>query len=187
MSRFTQGAATLDVPMRRSAEIELVERAGQGDRDAFTVLIEERVASAYRIASAILGDPDLAHDVVQDAFVSAWVHLPRLRDVDRFDAWLDRIVRNRCRDALRRRRRLREIDLEEAAGVTTQDDQRAVGVLDAAFERLPMDQRHLLVVHHLGHVPVADIARNLGIPVGTVKWRLHRARRALEQALEMEG
>jgi RNA polymerase sigma-70 factor (ECF subfamily) len=187
MSRFSEGVVALDVPIDRAGEIDLVLRAGRGDREAFTQLIERRVASAYRLASAILGDADAANDVVQDAFVSAWVHLPRLRDVHRFDAWLDRIIRNGCRDALRRRRRLREIDLDAAANLSTLDDPVGVGALDTAFARLPLHQRHLLAMHHLAHVPVVDMARQLDIPVGTVKWRLHQARRALEQALEVEG
>lgn len=177
----------LDPPIERFAEIHLVERAGRGDREAFAQLIEVRVTAAVRIASAIVGDPDLAKDVVQDAFVSAWVHLPRLRDADRFDAWLNRIIRNGSRDALRRRRRLREIDIDAAADLASQDDPSGVVALDAAFERLSTDQRQLLAMHHLAHVPVAEMARQLGIPVGTVKWRLHRARRALERALEVEG
>lgn len=181
------GTMALNPSIERSAELLLVERAARGDRDAFAVLVESRVGSVYRMASAILADPDAAHDVVQEAFVSAWVHLPRLRDVDRFDAWLNRIVRNGCRDALRKRRRLRENALDEAAGVAGPDDPSGDGVLGAAFDRLSVDQRQLLAMHHLHHEPVASMARKLGIPEGTVKWRLHRARRALEQALEAEA
>jgi RNA polymerase sigma-70 factor (ECF subfamily) len=172
--------------IERSAELHLVELAGRGDREAFARLVEPRAASAYRIASAILGDPDAAHDVVQDAFVSAWMHLPALRDVDRFDAWLSRIIRNGCRDALRRRGRVREIHLDAAADLPSRDDTAGDGVLDAAFERLSADERQLLAMHHLQHESIAVIARRLGIPEGTVKWRLHRARRRLELALEAE-
>jgi RNA polymerase sigma-70 factor (ECF subfamily) len=186
MSRSIEGAVALDVGVDPSAEIDLIHRAGHGDRDAFARLVERRVASTYRMASAILGDPDAAHDVVQDAFVSAWVHLPRLRDVDRFDAWLDRIIRNGCRDAMRRRRRLREIDLEAAADLSTDDEPAGFGALEGAFARLSIDQRQLLAMHHMAHLPVAALARRFGVPEGTVKWRLFRARRALEQALEVE-
>jgi RNA polymerase sigma-70 factor (ECF subfamily) len=181
------GTVALNPSIERSADLHLVERAGRGDREAFAVLVERRAASAYRMAAAILGDPDAAHDVVQEAFVSAWVHLPGLRDLDRFDAWLNRIVRNACRDALRRRRRLRENTLEDAADLAGPDDPSTVTALDAAFERLPVDQRQLLALHHLHHQPVAVMARQLGIPEGTVKWRLHRARQALERALEAEA
>jgi RNA polymerase sigma-70 factor (ECF subfamily) len=185
MSRDDRTVA-LNPSIGRAADLDLVERAGRGDREAFAALVESRVVSTHRIASAILGDPDLAHDVVQDAFVSAWVHLPRLRDTDRFDAWLHRIVRNGCRDAMRHRRRLRENVLEDAADLAGPDDPSTAAGLDTAFEQVSIDDRQLLAMHHLHHLPVASMARQLGIPEGTVKWRLHRARRALERALEAD-
>lgn len=170
----------------QASDQQLVELAGRGDHDAFSILVEGRLNTAFRTASAILGNEADARDVVQDAFVSAWLNLPRLRDVQRFDAWLNRIVLNRCRDALRRRQRSREIVLDDGVlhGRTEEDPDRTT--LNAAFERLPLDQRQLLVLHHLHHEPVADIAKQLGVPVGTAKWRLHAARRALERALEAE-
>ena len=164
----------------------LVELAGQGDRDAFSALVETRVGSAVRIASAILGNEADARDAVQDAFMSAWVNLPRLRDVERFDAWLSRIVVNRCRDALRLRGRSREVGLANVPPVSALEPDLDLSDLNAAFEKLNVNQRLLLVLHHLHHEPVADIARRLGIPLGTAKWRLHAARRALEKALEAE-
>jgi len=166
-------------------EQALVERAGRGDSEAFAALAEMRLATAFRTAAAILGNEADAHDAVQEAFASAWVNLPRLRDVERFDAWLNRIVLNRCRDALRRRRRSREVQLDERA-VTIAPIDGDLASLNAAFDRLNVQQRNLLVLHHLHHEPVAEIARKLGIPVGTAKWRLHAARRALERALEAE-
>jgi RNA polymerase sigma-70 factor (ECF subfamily) len=165
----------------------LVELAGNGDRDAFAELVESRLAATLRTASAILGNEADARDVLQEAFVSAWVNLPRLRDVSRFDAWLNRIVLNRCRDTLRRRRRAREIALDPRLVVhTTPEPDQGLETLNAAFERLPVEQRQLLILHHLHRQPVAEIAESLGVPVGTAKWRLHAARRALERALEKE-
>jgi RNA polymerase sigma-70 factor (ECF subfamily) len=166
-------------------EHALVERARCGDSDAFAALVERRLPTAFRTASAILGNEADAYDAVQESFVSAWVNLPRLRGVDRFDAWLNRIVLNRCRDALRQRRRSREMVLDEhVLPIAPMDGD--VASLSAAFDRLSVEQRNLLVLHHLHHEPVAEVARKLGIPVGTAKWRLHAARRALERALEAE-
>ena len=170
----------------RSRDERLVEAAGRGDHDAFTILVEGRIDHVLRTASAILGNEADARDVVQDAFVSAWVNLPRLRDVDRFDAWLNRIVLNRCRDALRRRQRSRDVSLDALVLAGEPDPDLDLTALNSAFEKLDVRQRHLLVLHHLHHRPVADIARQLGVPVGTVKWRLHAARRALERALEAQ-
>lgn len=162
----------------------LVELAGSGDRDAFAELVESRLAAIFRTASAILGNEADARDVVQEAFVSAWVNLPRLRDANHFDAWLNRIVVNRCRDVLRRRRRSREIALDPSAHLAAPQVDDDLQDLNAAFERLPVGQRRLLVLHHLHRQPVAEIAQSLGVPIGTAKWRLHAARRALERALE---
>lgn len=138
------------------------------------------------MASAILGNEADARDVVQDSFLKAWQQLPHLRDAVRFDAWLNQIVRNACRDRLRQRNRSREIDLS-AVEVEATDATESVGdlqALDRAFEHLTVDQRQIVVLHHLHHVPVTELARELGIPVGTAKWRLHAARQALERALE---
>lgn len=177
-------------PSKRQADIDLqlVARAGGGDHLAFGQLVETRLDRAFRTANAILGNEADARDATQEAFTSAWVNLPRLRDVDRFDAWLNRILMNRCRDALRRRNRSREIAMDDLSLVDIGLDDQAgdIGGLNAAFETLNLAHRELLVLHHLHHEPVADIARRLGIPVGTAKWRLHAARQALERALETE-
>ena len=168
---------------------DLVERAAGGDVDAFEALVAARLNRAFRTASAILGSEADAYDVVQDAFVATWRHLPRLRDRTRFDAWLNKMIVNRCRDALRRRLRSREVALEGALRLHSEDSTGAaadMAATTAAFERLSVDHRHLLVMHHLHRVPVADLARELGIPEGTTKWRLHAARAALTRALEAD-
>ena len=168
---------------------DLVERAAGGDIDAFEALVAARLSRAYRTASAILGSEADAYDVVQEAFVATWRHLPHLRDRTRFDAWLNKTIVNRCRDLLRSRRRSREVALDAALDVRSEDSIGAAGdmaALTAAFEALRVDHRHLLVMHHLHRVPVADLARELGIPEGTTKWRLHAARAALTRALEAD-
>ena len=170
-------------------EEDLVDRAAAGDVDAFEALVAARLNGSFRIASAILGSEADAHDVVQEAFVAAWRHLPKLRDRTRFDAWLNRTIVNRCRDALRHRRRSREVALDAALDHKTEDSTSMaaeMAEITEAFERLSVDQRHLLVMHHLHRVPVADLARELGIPEGTTKWRLHAARAALTRALEAD-
>ena len=167
---------------------DLTARAAHGDRDAFAQLVEARLDRTFRTACAMLDNEADARDVVQDAFIAVWRELPRLRDLARFDAWLNQIVRNRCRDVLRRRSRAREIMLDDhdSSLPDATDALAETASLNAAFDRLPADQRQLLVLHHLHHLPVGDLAAQLAIPVGTVKWRLHRARRALAQALETE-
>jgi RNA polymerase sigma-70 factor (ECF subfamily) len=179
-------------PARRAAATDaaqaeaLVARARSGDQLAFTAMVEDRLDRAFRTASAILGNEADARDVVQDSFVTAWQQLPRLRDTSRFDPWLNQIIRNRCRDVLRQRKRTREIDLA-VVEQPAPDSTETVGdlqALDAAFESLNAEQRQLLVLHHLHHLRVEDLATQLGIPVGTAKWRLHAARQSLARALE---
>ena len=167
---------------------DLVTRATHGDRDAFAQLVEARLDRSFRTAAAMLGNEADARDVIQESFIAVWRELPRLRDVRRFDAWLNQVVRNRCRDVLRRRRRGQEIALDghDSSLPNTTDAVGEAASVNAAFDRLPADQRQLLVLHHLHHLSVGDLARQLGIPVGTVKWRLHRARRGLARALEAE-
>ena len=168
---------------------DLVERAAAGDVDAFEALVAARLNRAFRTASAILGSEADAHDVVQEAFVATWRHLPKLRDPRRFDAWLSKTIVNRCRDALRVRRRSREVALEGALELPSDDSMGPAGdmaALTRAFETLSAHQRHLLVMHHLHRAPVSELARELGIPEGTAKWRLHAARAALARALEVD-
>ena len=89
----------------------LVERAKGGDHDAFTILLDVRLARLDAAARLILRDPELARDAVQEACIRAWRDLPGLRDPDRLDAWLHRLIVNACLDLVRRRRR-RVIEVE---------------------------------------------------------------------------
>lgn len=180
---------TEDIVIGPFRDEDLVERAAGDDVVAFEALMAPRLNRAFRTASAILGSEADAHDVVQEAFVATWRHLPKLRDRTRFDAWLNKMIVNRCRDALRRRRRSPEVALNDALNLHSEDASDAaagMAALTSAFERLSVAHRHLLVMHHLHRVPVADLARELGIPEGTAKWRLHAARAALTRALEVD-
>jgi RNA polymerase sigma-70 factor (ECF subfamily) len=174
-----------------TGEPGLIERARGGDTTAFEALIAPRLDALFRTAWAIVGNEADARDATQDACLSAWRALPRLRDVERFDAWLGRIHVNACRMLLRRRGRVREIAMPVGVDVSARPLSATSTVDDAdvvarAFDRLDPNARTLLVLHHLRHEPVARIAEVLGVPVGTVKWRLHSAREALERALAGE-
>jgi RNA polymerase sigma-70 factor (ECF subfamily) len=175
-----------------SADAALVRRAARGDAVAFERLVTARTDRAFRIARAILANEADAYDATQEAFVSAWRELPRLRDPERFDAWLRRILVNACRAQLRGRRRVREISLDAAPDRGDPDRPFSDGVSDTdvlarAFARLDVDKRSILVLHHFDREPLAVIAATLGIPVGTAKSRLHDARIALQRALAIEG
>jgi len=176
------------VPFGDVGEDALLALARGGDGDAFGRLVEPRIERTLRTARAILGSEADAREVTQEAFVSAWINLRGLRDTSRFDAWLNRIVLNRCRDRLRQRRRIREVamDAVEVSSGDVADASADTGVVLAAFERLDVADRQILVLHHLHDLSLDEISRQLDVPVGTVKSRLWRARRALERALEAE-
>jgi RNA polymerase sigma-70 factor (ECF subfamily) len=175
----------------------LLKLAAGGDADAFDALLRPRLDRLFRLAVAITRSEPDARDATQDACVLAWRELPRLRDHDRFDPWLSQIVVNSCRMLLRHNRRgtIREISMDDPLRPMTQDQPSAAAVADrfgeseaiqAAFERLDPAVRSLLVLHYVEGRPLAEIARVIGSPVGTIKWRLSRARAALEKALKAE-
>jgi RNA polymerase sigma-70 factor, ECF subfamily len=175
-----------------SESARLVERARRGDAIAFEALLRSRLDGLFRTAWAILGDEADARDATQDACLTAWRSLPRLRDPARFDAWLLRVLVNGCRMRLRSRARIREIRMTpdlDRAGPSTDDPATGcdADTVARAFDRISADARTILVLHHLQHQPVATIAAVLGVPTGTVKSRLFTARTALAQALEREG
>ena len=169
-----------------------IDRARTGDLDAFESIVRARMDAVYRLTAAITGDEADARDAAQETFVAAWRELPRLRDVDRFDAWLQRVAVNAARQALRarRRRRVREIPSSTVAALAESPNQRPprddAAILDAALRRLPDEQRAILVLHHLEGQPLTAIAATLAIPEGTAKSRLFAARRALAAALAAE-
>jgi RNA polymerase sigma-70 factor (ECF subfamily) len=147
--------------------------------------------AVYRLSFAILGDQADARDAAQDTFVTAWRQIGGLRDADRFDAWLQRVAVNSARmtHRARRRRGVREIPSSRVPGVdslmatASPADTDAV-TLDAAMQRLAVEQRSILVLHHVEGQPIDALAEILEIPPGTVKSRLHTARQALQAAID---
>lgn len=158
---------------------ELVVRAREGDHDAFAVLARLFVARLDAAARLILRDPDLARDAVQEGFIGAWRNLPTLRDPDRFEAWLRRLVVRSCVDALRRRgRRLIEVELSPVDGPAIADPAASIAdreLLDGALARLRPEWRAVIVLHYYLGMPLPEVAAILGIPTGTAKSRHHRS------------
>jgi RNA polymerase sigma-70 factor (ECF subfamily) len=172
----------------------LVRSAQAGNEAAFAELIDERRHRLYRTAWAILRSDADAFDAAQDVCVAAWRELPKLRDPGRFDAWLTRSLVNRCRTMLRSRRRIsvHEVALDpDGDRGPSWDGGLGPGHADSdaiqrAYARLSADERTYLVLHYVEERPIAEIAQLVGAPSGTVKWRLSRARAALERQLARE-
>ncbi len=165
----------------------LVERARDGDHDAFTVLVDVSIARLDSAARLILRDPELARDAVQEALIRAWRDFPGLRDPDRFDAWLHRITVNSCLDLARRRsRRVVEVDLEpiDAPAVTDMaGDVADRELLDVALRRLDPGHRAVVVLHYYLGMPLHEVAAAIGIPYGTAQSRLYYALKAMRASV----
>jgi RNA polymerase sigma-70 factor (ECF subfamily) len=135
-------------------------------------------------------DPHRAEDAVQQALLLAWRDLPRLRDASRFDAWLMRLLVNQCYQLAGRHRRLnarvRELVPEDPAPSNTYAAVEEREALERAFAVLSPEQRAVFVLHHHVGLPLATIAGTLGVPLGTVKSRLHYATRSLREAIEQQ-
>ena len=170
---------------------DLVERAMVGDREAFTELGRLWIDRLYAIARLILRDHERAQDAAQEALIAAWRDLRGLRDPDRFEPWLRRLLVNACyREARKDRRRLRvegqirplSEDVADAASLMADQDELA-----QAFVSLPPEQRALIVLHFYVGLPVQETALALGLPVGTVKSRLHRTLQQMRATLEADA
>jgi RNA polymerase sigma-70 factor (ECF subfamily) len=165
----------------------LVEQAREGDDVAFSGLVDLEGDLCFAIAYRILRDVERAEDAVQQAFLLAWRDLPRLRDPERFGPWLHRLLVNACYEEVRRHKRwstrIRHLPVDEPSGpdpILSIDDR---DTLDRAFGRLTPEHRAVFVLHHHTGFPLADIADIVGVPVGTVKSRLHYATRTLRAAI----
>ena len=169
----------------------LVDRAKQGDREAFDALARTVGDQCMAIAFRILRDADRADDAVQAALISAWRQLRTLRNPDAFEPWLHRILTNECYAEARRRTRLqahiRVLSVAaqaESVGILRVNDRDQ---LERAFRRLTLEQRAVLVFHHYVGLSLPDVAIRLGIPLGTAKSRLHHATKALRASLEADA
>jgi RNA polymerase sigma-70 factor, ECF subfamily len=163
----------------------LVEQARQGDREAFATLIRAAATRLDAAARLILRDRELARDAVQEALIRAWRDLPGLRDPDRFDAWLHRLLAHAAIDeARRRKRRVIEVPVssidppgrEDAIAVLADRD-----ALERALAALAPEHRALVVLHYYLGLPVPEAAAALGISLGAAKSRLHRSIGALRR------
>jgi RNA polymerase sigma-70 factor (ECF subfamily) len=169
---------------------QLVERARRGDRDAFDLLMLDTVDGLYAIARLVAQDVHVAEDAVQEALVRCWRDLPTLRDPERFEAWLRRLVVNAVADEFRKTRRFAAnvAVLRAEPSVGDQAEDRAErDELERAFRVLSLEHRAVIVMFHYIGLSIGEAASSLGVPPGTVKSRLHYALRAMRATLEAEA
>jgi RNA polymerase sigma-70 factor (ECF subfamily) len=168
----------------------LVVRAQQGDRGAFTDLVDAIGGRLHAIAFSVLRDRELARDATQQTLLSAWRELPRLRDPDRFEAWACRILVRNCHAEGRKAARWMPISLDRPGAEPTVPDGSAAVIardrLERAFRQLNLDQRLVVVLNYYLDLPPAVIADHLDVPVGTVHSRLHRALHIMHASIDAD-
>lgn len=170
---------------------DLVEQAQHGDREAFAILARTRGDTLFGVARRILRDVGLAEDAVQQALVIAWRELPRLRDPERFDAWLQRLLVHACYAESRRRRAwlstVRVLPVDGPAGPDELGSLVDRDEVERGFRRLPPEQRVILVLRHYLGLDSNELGEVLDIPAGTARSRLHYAHRAMRALLEADA
>lgn len=171
-------------------DLELIERARQGDGDAFAQIMQRHEDRIFGLALKMMGNRQDALDATQEAFIAAYRRAGSFRGDAAFSTWLYRIAINTCRDMLRKRDRTPQpIDeegrIEERDGATPADDVAGLRVdLGRALDSLSDEYKEAVLLHDVGGVPYEEIARLTGVAVGTVKSRISRGRRKLAQLLE---
>src|SRR5262245_730181 len=170
---------------------DLVERAMAGDYDAFSELTRRSVDKLYAIARLIVRDDDQAEDATQEALVAAWRHIRSLRDPDRFDAWLRRMLVRACYREAGKHQHWRRVESQVRSSTMEGADPGIMiadrDELERGFDRLSADQRALIALHFYLGLPMQETAEIVGLPVGTVKSRLFRATQQLRAALDADA
>jgi RNA polymerase sigma-70 factor, ECF subfamily len=161
-----------------------VRRARAGDLGAFEELVRGHQADVYRLALRLVRDRPTAEDVTQEAFIHAFRSVARFRGGSKFSTWLFRITRNCAVDAIRRRERQRRRDKAAAPEPEPDRDPGLRAAIDQAIERLPPELREAFVLIEVFGLSYRETGVVLGVLAGTLKSRMHRARRLLVTALE---
>lgn len=187
------GTPAADVP----DDAALVARVRAGDVCAFEQLMRRHNRRMFRTARSLVRDDDEAEDIVQEAYVRAWLRLAELTRPAGFAAWVARITVNEARMRLRRSRRMTLIDNEEELEMAARDDGAGAtpgpellagraqlrALIEAAIDALPQPFRCVFVLRVVEQLDTAETAYCLDVPPATVKTRLHRARLLLQHRL----
>ena len=168
----------------------VVIRAQAGEHEAFAAIAAASLGSLNATARLILRDHAAADDAVQDALVDAWRGIRGLNDPDRLRPWLHRLLVRACFDQARRRSRRYVVETRAAAPQQDRSADGAAGLadrdlLERALAQLPVDQRAAVVLVYYVDLPLAEAATALGIPLGTMKSRLHRSLAKLRTVIDV--
>lgn len=166
-------------------------RAREGDHDAFTELAARTIGRLTAAARMILRDEYGAQDAVQDTLMEAWRSLPGLRDPDRFEAWLRKLLVRACFSQVRRGTRRSQVEIrftpaDEPATMGAETNLVIHDQLERGLARISAKQRAIVVLVYYLDLPLAEAAQAIGIPLGTTKSRLNRATNALRAVIEAD-
>lgn len=166
--------------IEQATDHELVRLHVEGDPDAFGELFRRHKDRMWAVALRTTGNPELASDCVQDAFIAAYRRAGSFRGDSAFTTWMHRIVVNACLDRLRRDKPTSELpEIDPADPHDAHDSAETRLLVRAALARIPEAQRMALVLVDMHGMPVHEAASVLGVPEGTVKSRCFRGRAAL--------
>ena len=178
-------------PLSAEAELDLISRAQQGDRQAFGELVRSHRAGVINVVYRMSGNANLAEDAAQEAFIRAWTHLSRYRPRSPFRNWVYRIATNAALDMIRRERET--VTLEALPLSNPGEGPETLVLAEEQGERvrqtvlaLPAASRAVLILREYQGLSYRDIADTLRIPIGTVMSRLNYARHRLRQLLALE-
>lgn len=184
-------------------DVALVQLARQGNADSFRIIMQRNNQRLYRVARSVVQDDSEAEDVVQQAYVNAFIGLGSFRGDSSLPTWLTRITRNEALERVRRRRPVVDLEVLDAAPASgtsrvipfplmseSADPERAAAqsqvrhLIERAIDDLPEIFRVVFVMRDVEEMSIEETADFLGLPPATVKTRLHRARRQLRRALD---
>ncbi len=175
-------------------EHKIIKRCLNGDADQYAVLVDRYSAMVFNVAYRMLGDADIANDMAQDSFISAYTALENFKFGSKFSSWLYRIVVNKCRDHLKVQKET--VDVDEIAGLVpsrAQTPEQALSshqtedMIQKALSALPVDQREVIVLKHIEGLDYGEIEDILCVGASALKVRAHRGREKLKELLEGMG
>ena len=171
-------------------EKALVQRSKEGDKEAFSALVNKYKTKVFRLVLSFIHDRDIADDLAQEAFIKAYLALPKFRLESEFGTWLYRITLNHTKDYLRKKTRIKEIHLDDLAcaqeeEILTEEEQEEQKrrILYRILDELPEKYRLVLTLRDIQGFSYAETAKILKISPGTVDSRLHRGRKMLRKKI----
>jgi RNA polymerase sigma-70 factor (ECF subfamily) len=176
-------------------EKELIEECRNGDLHNFRKVVEKTSPMVFSVAFRMLGDEDVARDIVQDTMVTIWQKLAKIKTADSYKTWVYRIAVNKCYDQLRKRKRQNESRYDDQtwalisnhtseSGITELDNEENARIISLLTDKLSPKQKAVFVLSELEEMPAEEITRITGMNRSAVKANLYHARKNIGWLLQ---